>query len=196
LSLHHSCCTTVSCLLPSPLCRIPQPAPPPFVVLLRPTYSVGCPVAMWPPSTSQPAPPPLFTPLHLLVVASHPVTFSGTLAFPPPLIMPPPLVAPLSFGLLLCCMSCSPAVNPPWVPSPPPMMVPLFLAGGPSIAHPPPPPHCPHCCRLPPGRCPPGCNKHPQPTGVLTLPPLPPRCCRASTAAAALPLAALPPLPT
>ncbi len=49
-------------------------------------------------ATSQPVPPPLFTPLHLLVVTSHCITLSGTLAFSPPLITPPPLVAPLLFG--------------------------------------------------------------------------------------------------
>ncbi len=69
LSLRHSCCAVASCMPPSPLCRIPQPAPPPFVALLRPTCSIGCRVARWPPSASQPAPPPLFMPLHLLVVA-------------------------------------------------------------------------------------------------------------------------------
>ena len=41
LSLRHSCCTAASCLPPSLLCRIPQPAPPPFIALLRPTRSVG-----------------------------------------------------------------------------------------------------------------------------------------------------------
>jgi hypothetical protein len=101
LSLHHSCHAAASCLPPSPLCRIPQLVPPPFVVLLRLTCSVGCHVARWPPSASQPVPPPLFMPLHLLVVALRCVTLSGTLAFPPPLITPLPLVAPLSFGWLL-----------------------------------------------------------------------------------------------
>ncbi len=69
LSLRHSRRTVASCMPPSPVCRIPQPVPPPSVALLRPTCSVGCRVARWPPSASQPAPPPLFTPLHLLVVA-------------------------------------------------------------------------------------------------------------------------------
>jgi hypothetical protein len=71
LSLRHSRHSVASCMSPSPLCRIPQPAPPPFVALLRPTCSVGCCVAQWPPSASQPAPPSLFTPLHSLVVASR-----------------------------------------------------------------------------------------------------------------------------
>jgi hypothetical protein len=71
LSLRHSRRAVASCMPPSPLCQIPQPAPPPFVTLLCPTCSVGCRVARWPPSVSQPAPPPLFTPLHLLVVASR-----------------------------------------------------------------------------------------------------------------------------
>ncbi len=74
--LRHSRRAVASCMPPSPLCRIFHPAPPLFVVLLCPTCSVGCPVARWPPSASQPAPSPLFTPLHLLVVmlrcvASH-----------------------------------------------------------------------------------------------------------------------------
>jgi hypothetical protein len=42
-----------------------------FVALLHPTCSVGCRVARWPPSTSQSAPLPLFTPLHSLVVVWH-----------------------------------------------------------------------------------------------------------------------------
>jgi hypothetical protein len=61
LLLRHSCRAAASCLSPSPLCQIPEPAPPPFVSLLHPTYSVGCCVARRPPSASQPAPPPLFT---------------------------------------------------------------------------------------------------------------------------------------
>jgi hypothetical protein len=69
LLLRHCRCAAASCLPSCPLCRIPQPAPPPFVALLRPTCSVGCRVARWPPSASQLAPPPLVTPLHLLVVA-------------------------------------------------------------------------------------------------------------------------------
>jgi hypothetical protein len=85
LSLRHSCPAAVSCLPLSLLCRLPQPVPPPFVALLRPTCSVDCCVARWPPSTSQPAPPPLFTPPHLLVVALHCITLSGALASPPPL---------------------------------------------------------------------------------------------------------------
>jgi hypothetical protein len=71
LLLHHCCCAAASCLPSSPLCRIPQPAPPPFIALLRPTCSVGCRVARWPPSASQSVPLPLFTPLHLLVVVSR-----------------------------------------------------------------------------------------------------------------------------
>jgi hypothetical protein len=71
LSLGHSHRAVASCMPPSPLCQIPQLAPPPFVALLRPTISVGCRVARWPPSASQPAPPPLFTPLHSLVAASR-----------------------------------------------------------------------------------------------------------------------------
>jgi hypothetical protein len=71
LLLRHCCHAAASCLPSSLLCQIPQPAPPPFVVLLRPTCSVGSRVARWPPSASQSAPPPLFTPLHLLVVALH-----------------------------------------------------------------------------------------------------------------------------
>jgi hypothetical protein len=113
LSLHHSCRAAASCLPPSPLCRIPQPTPPPFVALLRPTCSVGCHGARWPSSASQPAPLPLFTPLHSLVVASCCVTLSGTLAFPPPLITPPPLVAPLSFGWLLRHVAWRPGLSPP-----------------------------------------------------------------------------------
>jgi hypothetical protein len=113
LSLRHSCCAAASRLPPSPLCRIPQPAPPPFVALLCPTCSVGCHVARWPPSASQPAPPPLFTPLQSLVVASHCVTLSGTLAFPPPLIKPPPLVAPLLFGWLSRRVAWRPSLSPP-----------------------------------------------------------------------------------
>jgi hypothetical protein len=69
LSLRHYRRAVSSCMPPSLLCRIPQPAPPPFVALLRPTCSVGCRVSRWPPSASQPAPQPLFTPLHSLVVA-------------------------------------------------------------------------------------------------------------------------------
>ncbi len=84
LLLHHSCHAAASCLPPSLLCRIPQPAPPPFVALLRPTCSVECCVAQWPPSASQLAPSPLFMPLHLLVVASHCITLSVALAIPPP----------------------------------------------------------------------------------------------------------------
>jgi hypothetical protein len=98
LSSCHSHCAAASCLPPSLLCQIPQPAPPPFVALLHPTCSVGFHVARWPPSTSQLAPLPLFMPLHLLVVALCCVTLSGTLAFPPPLIMPLPIIAPLLFG--------------------------------------------------------------------------------------------------
>jgi hypothetical protein len=70
-------------------------------------------VAQWPPFASQPAPPPLFMPLHLLVVASHCVTLSGALAFPPPLIMPLPLVAPLLFGWLLGHVAWHPGLSPP-----------------------------------------------------------------------------------
>jgi hypothetical protein len=113
LLLRHSCCAAASCLLPSPLCRIPQPVPPPFVALLRPTCSVGYCVAQWPPSASQLAPLLLFMPLHSLVVASHHVTLSGALAFPPPLIMPLPLVAPLLFGWLLCCVTWCPGLSSP-----------------------------------------------------------------------------------
>jgi hypothetical protein len=113
LSLRHSRRAAASCLPPSPLCRIPQPAPPPFVTLLRPTCSVGCRVARRPPSASQPAPPPLFMPLHSLVVASHRVTLSGALAFLPPLITPPPLVAPISFGWLSRRVAWRPGLSPP-----------------------------------------------------------------------------------
>jgi hypothetical protein len=98
LSMRHSRPTTASCLPPSLLCQLPQPAPPPFVALLHPTCSVDCHVAWWPPSTSQPVTPPLFTPPHSLVVALRCVTLSVALAFPPPFIMPPPLVVPLWFG--------------------------------------------------------------------------------------------------
>ncbi len=98
LLLRHFCCAAASCLPPSPLCQLHQPAPPPLVALLHSTCSVGCRVARWPPSASQSAPPPLLTPLISLVVASGRITLSGALASPPPLIMPPPLVAPLSFG--------------------------------------------------------------------------------------------------
>jgi hypothetical protein len=45
LLLRHSRRAAASCPPPSPLCRIPQPAPPPFVALLRPTCSVGYRVA-------------------------------------------------------------------------------------------------------------------------------------------------------
>ncbi len=111
--LCHSRHAAASCLPPSLLCRIPQPVPPPLVVLLHPTCLVGCRVARWPPSASQSAPPPLFTPLHSLVVALHCVTLSGPLAFPPPLIMPPPLVASLLFGWLLRCVAWRPGLSPP-----------------------------------------------------------------------------------
>jgi hypothetical protein len=113
LSLRHSCRAVASCMPPSPLCQIPQPAPPPFVTLLRPTCSVGCHVARWPPSASQPEPPPLFTPLHSLVVALSCITLSGALAFPPPLITPPPLVVPLSFGWLSRRVAWRPGLSPP-----------------------------------------------------------------------------------
>ncbi len=113
LSLQHSLRAAASCLPPFLLCRIPQPAPPTFVALLHPTCSVGCRVARWPPSASQPAPPPLFTPLHLLVVVSRCVTLSGALAFPPPLITPPPLVAPLLFGWLSRHVAWRPGLSPP-----------------------------------------------------------------------------------
>ncbi len=113
LLLRHSRRAVASCMPPSPLFRIPQPAPPPFVALLRPTCSVGCRVARWPPSASQPAPPPLFTPLHSLVVASRRVTLSGALASPPPLITPPPLVAPLLFGWLSRRVAWRPGLSPP-----------------------------------------------------------------------------------
>jgi hypothetical protein len=53
LSLRHCRCAATSCLPSSLLCRIPQPAPPPFVALLHPTCSVGCRVARWPPSALQ-----------------------------------------------------------------------------------------------------------------------------------------------
>jgi hypothetical protein len=69
LPLRHCYCAAASCLPSSPLCQIPQLVPPPFVTLLCPTCSVGCRVSQWPPSASQLAPPPLFTPLHSLVVA-------------------------------------------------------------------------------------------------------------------------------
>ncbi len=113
LSLRHSCRAATSCLLPSLLCQVLQPAPPPFVVLLYPTCSVGCRVARWPPSASQPAPPPLFTPLHSLVFVSRRVTLSGALAFFSPLIMPPPLVAPLLFGWFLHCVAWGPGLYLP-----------------------------------------------------------------------------------
>jgi hypothetical protein len=113
LSLRHSRCAAASCLPPSPLCQIPQPVPPPFVVLLRPICSVGCRVARWPPSASQPVPPPLFTPLHLLVVTLHCVTLSGALAFPPPFITLPPLAAPLLFGWLSRRVAWHPGLSPP-----------------------------------------------------------------------------------
>jgi hypothetical protein len=80
---------------------------------LHSTCSVGCCVARWPPSTSQLAPPPLFTPLRLLVVASDYITLSGALASPPPLIIPPPLVAPLLFGWLSHCVAWRPGLSPP-----------------------------------------------------------------------------------
>ncbi len=84
LSLRHSRRAVTFCMPPSPLCRNPQPAPPPFVALLRPTCSVGCRVARWPPSASQPAPPPLFTPLHSLVVASRRVASHCLAPWPSP----------------------------------------------------------------------------------------------------------------
>jgi hypothetical protein len=113
LLLRHSCCAAASCLLSSPLCPIPQPEPSPFVALLHPACSVGCRVGWWPPSASQPVPLPLFTPLHLLVVALRSVTLSGTLAFPPPLITPSPLVTPLSFSWLLHRIAWHPGLFPP-----------------------------------------------------------------------------------
>ncbi len=113
LSLHHSHRSAASCLPPSPLCRIPQPSPPPFYSLLRPNCSVGCRVARWPPSAPQPAPPPLFTPLHSLVIASRRVTLTGALAFPPPLITPTPHVAPLSFVWLSRRVAWRPGLSPP-----------------------------------------------------------------------------------
>jgi hypothetical protein len=113
LSLRHSRRAAASCLPPSLLCRIPQPAPPPFAALLHPTCSVGFRVARWPVSASQPAPPPLFMPLHSLVAASRRVTLSGALAFPPPLITPPPLVAALSFGWLSRRVAWRPGLSPP-----------------------------------------------------------------------------------
>ncbi len=82
-------------------------------MILCPTCSVGCCVARWPHSASQPAPPPLFTPLHSLVVALRCATLSGGLAFPPPLIMPPPLVAPLLFGWLSHHVARRPGLSPP-----------------------------------------------------------------------------------
>jgi hypothetical protein len=112
LLLRHSCCAAASCLPPSPLCRIPQPAPPPFVVLLCPTCSVGCHVARWPPSASQPVPPPLVTPLHLLVVTSPRITLSGALTFPLPLITPPPLVVPLLFSWMSHRVAWHPGLFP------------------------------------------------------------------------------------
>jgi hypothetical protein len=112
LSLHHSRPTAASCLPSSLLYRLPQPAPPPFIVLLCPTYSVDCRVARWPPSTSQPAPLTLFTPCpHLLVVALCCITLSVALAFPPPFITPPPLVAPLLFGWWLRCVAWCPGLS-------------------------------------------------------------------------------------
>ncbi len=113
LLLRHSRRAANSCLPPSPLCRIPQPAPPPFVLLSRPTCSVGCRVARLPPSASQPAPLPLFTPLHLLVVTLRCITLSGALAFPPPLSMPLSLNVPLSFGWLSHCVAWHPGLSPP-----------------------------------------------------------------------------------
>ncbi len=113
LSLHHSRSAAASCLSPSLLCQIPQPVPPPFNTLLCPTCSIGYRVARWPPSASQPVPPPLFTPLHLLVVALLCVTLSGALAFPPPLIMPLPLVAPLLFGWLSRRVAWCTGLSPP-----------------------------------------------------------------------------------
>ncbi len=112
LSLRHSHCATTSCLQPSLLFQIPQPAPPPFVALLHPTCSVGCCVARWPPSASQPAPLPLFMPLHLLVVASRCVTLSGPCLRL--LLHPSYLVgcrialpgAPASLSLLSPCSKC------------------------------------------------------------------------------------------
>jgi hypothetical protein len=121
LLLRHSHRASASCLPPSPLCQIPQLVLPPFVALLHPTCSVGCRVARWPPSTSQPAPLPLFTPLHLLVVASCCVASHCLgLGLPPPShhastsCRPSCLVgchvvlpgSPASLPLLLPCWKC------------------------------------------------------------------------------------------
>ncbi len=114
LSLRHSCHAVASCMLPSPLCQIPQLAPPPFVALLCPTCSwlSCCPVAFLRLSAGTPASLHA-SPFVGCRVALRRVTLSGTLAFPPPLITPPPLVAPLLFGWLSRRVAWRPGLSPP-----------------------------------------------------------------------------------
>jgi hypothetical protein len=93
-----------------------QLAHPPLVALLHPSCLVGCCViAQWPPSASQPAPPPLVVPSVCCVL--HGVSHDACcLSLPPPLIMSLHIFALLHPPLVwLVVASRCPA---PWLPPP------------------------------------------------------------------------------
>jgi hypothetical protein len=121
LLLHHCCHNATSCLPSSPLCRIPQPVPPPFVTLLRPTCSFGCCVFRWPPSASQSAPLPLFTPLHSLVVPLHHIFWLLGLPSPSHHASTSCCASLVWLVVASCCMA-------PWLLSPPTAMLKMPLS--------------------------------------------------------------------